>query len=173
MSGKASIENCRFQFCFPPRASTGGSRPESILLGFTGAPKFPSDFESDHEPSADQGSVVGALENSKNQELVVGAPENSENQGLVVGAPENRENQGLVVRAPVLVCLAKHRKTDAKFSIRGGGYTATQNSRKHIFGAFSGAWDVYFGAERFLTRRGDDLSNKKRPKWILPSRAVL
>ena len=88
MSGKASIENCRFQYCFPPRASTGGSRPESILLGFTGAPKFPSDFESDHEPSADQGSVVGALENSENQGLVVGAPENTENQGLVVGAPE-------------------------------------------------------------------------------------
>jgi hypothetical protein len=125
------------------------------------------------ENSENKGLVVGAPENSENHGLVVGAPENSENQGLVVGAPENSENHGLVVRAPVLVCLAKHCKTDAKFSIRGGGYTATQNSGKRVFGTFSGAWDVDFGAERLLTRRGDDLSNKKRPKWILPSRAVL
>ena len=34
-------------------------------------------------------------------------------------------------------------------------------------------WGVYFSAERLLMRRGDDLRNKKRPKWILPSRAVL
>ena len=102
------------------------------------------------ENSENQGLVVGKPENSENQGLVAGAPENSENQGLVVGAPENRENQGLVVRAPVLVCLAKHCKTDAEISIRGGGYTATQNSGKRVFGTFSGAWDVDFGAERLL-----------------------
>ena len=75
------------------------------------------------------------------------APENSENQGLVVGAPENSENQGLVVGAPVLVCLTRNCKTEAKISIRGGGYTSDPEFQKTRF------WNFFWRLGRLFSRR--------------------